>query len=337
MSKTAVLLVNLGTPESPQVANVRSYLSEFLNDPYVIDLPWLTRKILVNCIIVPFRAPKSAKAYEKLWKIGDGHSPLMTYSISLANKLENMLAAKGQGVYLAMRYGTPTISSAVAKMQEDYVDKIILLPLYPQYALASTETVIQELSSSLTKLNYSPKVSVIRNFYNDEGYIESIANRAANFDLNSYDHILFSYHGLPTRQIEKTHSIPCNGECILNDVPENRNCYKAQCYATTRLLVSRLGVTEHNYTVCFQSRLNKNWITPFSDQILVDLANKGAKRVLVFSPAFVADCLETVIEIGEEYQEIFQENGGERVDFVPSLNDGDDWVQAVSELVKNVQ
>lgn len=327
--------MNLGTPASPAVRDVRRYLTEFLNDPYVIDIPWLPRKLLVNGIIVPFRAPKSAKAYEELWEVGNGESPLMTYSISVRKKLATIMKKDGVQVELAMRYGDPSIMSAVRKLQSDGVEMIHLIPLYPQYALASTRTVITEFERCLTKLRYEPMVATLKHFCTNSGYLDVFASRASSFDLDSYDHVIFSYHGLPTRQIEKTHGVACNDECVLADFPANPDCYKAQCYATTRGLVTRLGLKDDQYTVSFQSRLDDKWIKPYSDVVLTELAQHGAKRVLVFSPAFVTDCLETIVEIGSEYQELFEEHGGDKVDLVPSLNDGDDWVEALYAMIKN--
>ncbi len=336
MKKTGVLLIQLGTPDSPKTNDVRRYLSEFLNDPRVIDLPWLGRKLLVNGIIVPFRAPKSAKIYKELWEFGNGVSPLITHTINVQKKLQTRLDAKNVKVHVAMRYQNPSMYDVLEEMRKENYDHIIVLPLFPQYASASTGSAMDLAMKIISKWWVIPEVSVVNQFWDSEGYIDSIVERAKSFDLKEYDHVLFSYHGLPERHVDKVYEgddlctdQPCETE--IND--KNKFCYKATCYATTRLIASKLGIKEEDYTVCFQSRLNKKWLMPFSDKVVEEQGRKGAKKLLAFSPAFVADCLETVIEIGEEYQEIFTSVGGEKVQLVPSSNDHDRFVDCLEELV----
>ena len=337
MKKTGVLLLQLGTPDSPSTRDVRRYLTEFLNDPRVIDLPWLVRKILVNGIIVPFRAPKSAKIYKELWAIGDGTSPLLTHSLRVQEKLQESFKDHNVTIELAMRYKNPSIDSALEKMRLSHYDQIIVLPLFPQYASASTGTAIEKVMQIIKKWWVIPEIKIISQFWDNKGYIDSIVHNAEKFDLKSYDHILFSYHGLPERQVDKVYEgtdlcsdQPC--ETTINEY--NKFCYKATAYATTRLVAERLNIKEDEYTVCFQSRLDKKWLTPFSDKVVEEWGKKGAKKLLVFSPAFVADCLETIIEIGVEYQEIFEENGGEKVQLVPSSNDHPLFINGLTELIK---
>lgn len=336
VKKTGVLLINLGTPDSPSVGDVRPYLSQFLNDPRVIDIPWLWRKILVNLIIVPFRAPKSAKVYKKLWT-NDG-SPLLFYSLRVQSLLQDSLGS-GYEVYLAMRYKNPSIPDVLAQMQRKNFDEIIVVPMFPQYASASTGSALEEVMRVVKGWWVIPEMKFISQYYDHPIFIDAIVTRGRQYDLSAYDHILFSYHGLPERQVEKVHpGKPCAGcYCEHETRPQDKYCYKAACYGTTRLIAEKLGIKKEDYTVCFQSRLDKKWLTPFSDVVVEDCAKKGMKKILVFSPAFTADCLETIVEIGEEYQEIFEEHGGEKVQLVESLNDHPLWIRCLKELVQGTE
>lgn len=336
MKRTGVLLIQLGTPDSPSVSDVRRYLSEFLNDPRVIDLPWLGRTLLVNGIIVPFRAPKSAKVYKELWEHGNGRSPLLTYTESVTGKLQSRFGGEVR-IHMAMRYQNPSMYDVLEQMRRENYDHIVLLPLFPQYASATTGSAVDLAMRIIRTWWVIPEVSAINQFYDAEGYIDSIVLRAADFDLKSYDHVIFSYHGLPDRHVDKVYvdGDTCNHQPCETEINDsNKFCYKATCYATTRLIAARLGLSEEEYTVCFQSRLDKKWLTPFADKVIEAQARKGAKRILAFSPAFVADCLETVIEIGEEYQQLFESLGGEKIQLVPSSNDHERFVDALEELVR---
>lgn len=337
MKKTGVLLIQLGTPDSPSTKDVRRYLSEFLNDPRVIDIPWLPRKLLVNGIIVPFRAPKSAKIYKELWEVGNGISPLITHTENLASKLRSRFEGE-LDIHVAMRYQNPSIASVLAKMKKENYDHIIVLPLFPQYASASTGSAVDKVMEIIKKWWVIPQISIISQFWDNEGYIDSIVERTKAFDLKEYDHILFSYHGLPERQVDKVYEndndLCADHPCETEVNQDNKFCYKATSYATTRLIAAKLGLKEEDYTVCFQSRLDKKWLTPFSDKVVEEYGKKGAKKLLVFSPAFVADCLETIIEIGGEYQEIFEEFGGEKVQLVPSSNDHDRFVDGMEKIIR---
>jgi ferrochelatase len=331
-SKTGVLLINLGTPDSPSVGNVRSYLSQFLNDPRVIDIPWLLRKILVNLIIVPFRAPKSAKIYQKLWT--DKGSPLLYHSQRAKELLQKELGPE-YDVHLAMRYKNPSIPAVLEQMRRMNYARIIVLPLFPQYASASTGSALEEVMRVVRSWWVIPEVRLISQYYDHPLFIDAFVARGKQYKLEEYDHILFSYHGLPERQVDKAHpdGVCSTHDCAHEVTEENTFCYKATCYATTRLLVERLKIAPEKYTVCFQSRLDQKWLKPFSDVVVKECAEKGMKKILVFSPAFTADCLETIIEIGEEYQEIFTHHGGEKVQLVESLNDHPLWIGCLKELV----
>ena len=337
MKKTGVLLIQLGTPKSPKTSDVRTYLSEFLNDPRVIDLPWLVRVLLVNGIIVPFRAPKSAKIYKELWEHGNGESPLLTHSMNLQDKLKEEFKSDRITIELAMRYQNPSMDYVLERMRLANYDQIIILPLFPQYASASSGSAIEKAMNIIRKWWVIPEINIINQFWDNEGYINSVVDRAMQFNLDDFDHILFSYHGLPERQVDKVYEGTdlCGEQPCETEVNEkNKFCYKATSCATTRLIAEKLGITENRYTVCFQSRLDKKWLTPFSDKIVEEQAKKGAKKLLVFSPAFVADCLETIIEIGTEYQEIFEEHGGEKVQLVPSSNDHPEFVKGLVDLIR---
>jgi ferrochelatase len=330
--KTAVLLINLGTPDSPSVGHVRSYLSQFLNDPRVIDIPWLLRKILVNLIIVPFRAPKSAKLYKKLWTANG--SPLLYYSNRVKELLQKELG-DGHDVHLAMRYKNPSIPDVLEAMRKKNFHRIIVLPLFPQYASASTGSAHEEVMRVISRWWVIPDLLFINQYYDHPAFIRSMADIGRKYPHESFDHVLFSYHGLPERHVDKVYD---DGRCAdhncENEIThENKFCYKATCYATTRLLATALDIPAEKYTVCFQSRLDEKWLEPFSDKVVEECARKGMKRILVFSPAFTADCLETIIEIGDEYQQLFEANGGEKVQLVESLNDHPLWIACLKEIV----
>ena len=340
MNKTAIVLVNLGTPDSPSVKDVRKYLFEFLNDPRVIDIPAIARFFLVNLIIVPFRAPKSAKIYEHLWinnGLPDGAkgSPILHYGNSIREKLQIALG-ENYDVQLAMRYQNPSMDDVFENLYKKNLDKIIIIPLFPQYASATTGSVIDKAMKLISKWWVIPEIKFISQYYDNPGFIETIVERAKKYNIEEFDHVLFSYHGLPVRQVDKVYkdgTLCEEHNCEIEINETNQFCYKATCYATTRLIVEKLKLPPEKYTVCFQSRLDKNWLEPFADKVIIEQAKKGAKKLLVFSPAFVADCLETLIEIGFEYQKLFEEQGGEKVQLVESLNDHPMWIETLKEMV----
>jgi ferrochelatase len=332
--RTGVLILNLGTPDAPTPGAVGRYLREFLGDGRVIDIPYIPRKILVNGIIAPTRKFKSSAEYKKVWT--EKGSPLLLYTEELLEKLKARFEGEDVTVEMAMRYQSPSMDDVLAKMQKANYDKLVIVPLYPQYASATTGSTIEKAMEIISKWYVIPEVSMVSQFYDDPRYIDTIVEVAKPFDLKAYDHILFSYHGLPERQVDKVYEDrKCsNHSCETEINEENKFCYKATCYATTRLLAEKLGLSEEEYTVCFQSRLDKKWLRPFSDDVIKELAEKGAKKLLFFSPAFVADCLETTVEIGEGYLEEFQEMGGETLELVPSLNAHPMWVDCVEGLVR---
>ncbi len=333
-NKIGVLLINLGTPDSPSVKDVRRYLRQFLNDPRVIDINPVGRFFLVNGIIVPFRAPKSAKIYKQLWT-PEG-SPLLIYGNKVKAKLQKALP-QNYTVELAMRYQNPSLKSVLDKMQQQNYSNIILLPMFPQYASSSTGSAIEEAMRIINKWWVIPHIEIVNQFCDNDQFIDAFVEKGNMYSPKEYDHVLFSYHGLPERQVDKvyTDGKPCKDHNCEHEWNENNEyCYKAACYETTRRIAAKLGLDPSKYTVAFQSRLGRDpWIKPYSDFVLVDLAKSGVKKLLVFSPAFVSDCLETTIEIGEEYAHIFKENGGKKLQLVESLNDSDKWIECLKGMV----
>jgi protoporphyrin/coproporphyrin ferrochelatase len=332
--KTGVLLINLGTPDSPSTRDVRKYLTQFLNDKRVIDINPVSRFLLVNGIIIPFRAPKSAKLYKQIWtKEG---SPLLIHGKALREKVQEYMG-NDFVVELAMRYQSPSIESVMKKMAEENLSRIIVLPLYPQFATSSTESTIAEVRRAAKKLPKLAPLHFIPHFFQEPGYINSFVELALKHDPLSFDHVVFSYHGLPKRQITKAsqaYGMACvMGKCCNKITSKNTCCYRAGCFETTRKIAEALKLPEDKYTTAFQSRLDEHWLQPFSDQVIAELPRKGAKRILVLSPAFVADCLETIYEIGVEYKEIFKENGGQELAWVESLNANSSWVNTVKEMI----
>lgn len=330
-----MLLVNLGTPDEPKKSAVYRYLKQFLLDRRVIDYSWLGRNLLVRGIILPFRTGNSTKLYQQLWT--PNGSPLKFYGEQLAKGVQEVLG-NGYAVELAMRYQNPSIEAALERLLRQQVREITVFPMFPQYASATTGSVHEEVMRVLAKKEVIPAVRFI-NSYPDYGpMIEIFAENASNYDIGTYDHVLFSYHGLPQRQLrkadEQNHCLK-SPDCCRTLSVKNRFCYSAQCYATTAALVKKLGLKEGSYTTCFQSRLGKEvWAQPYTSEIVEQRAKKGDKRLLVFCPAFVADCLETTIEISTEYQELFHEKGGEHLDLVESLNDHPRWIQAVADFIR---
>ncbi len=335
MGKKGVLLVNLGTPDSPQTADVRRYLDEFLMDGRVIDVNPVLRTFLVKGIIVPFRAPKSAKLYKEIWS--DKGSPLLHYSVLQQKLLQDSLG-EDYMVELAMRYQQPSIEDALQRLKDALVDSIKVIALFPQYASASTGSVYDKVMELVRQWPTIPNISFINSFHDNEMMIETFANNGRQYNPESYDHILFSFHGLPQRQLIKsdhTHNycLKVNDCCnTLTDV--NKFCYSAQSHHTAKLIAGKLNIPKEKYTICFQSRLgNDPWVQPYTSEIVAKLAAEGKKRILVFCPAFVADCLETVYEVTEEYGTEFKKLGGETMQLVESLNDSPLWIEALEKMV----
>lgn len=327
-AKSGFLLVNLGTPDDPSPDSVGRYLDEFLMDPLVIDIPWIARWFLVKRIIIPRRSGDSAKLYRSIW--AERGSPLLFHSQDLTRKVQDLLGPE-VSVKLAMRYGKPNLAGALDEFEREGVRSLTVLPLYPQYSLAATESSIQRVKH-LAKQRFA--LHFIPPFYADPAYLDAVAEVSRPvLAERPFDKVIFSYHGLPERQVKKT---AAKGHCLASETccdmidDRNRNCYRAQCYATSRALAARLGIDETRYIVAFQSRLNQRWIRPFSDDLYRDLPKEGIKRLAVLSPSFVADCLETLEEISIRGREQFRANGGECLRLIPSLNATEPWVRTVA-------
>lgn len=323
--REGLLLINLGTPNSADKAAVRSYLREFLTDKRVIDLPKPIRTLLVYLFILPFRTKKSAHAYHLIWtKQG---SPLLWHSQNLVKELQLSLKEDYQ-VALGMRYGQPSISSALNDLKD--CNKITILPLYPQYSSAATGSSLEKVMMLLSKQESIPSVSIIRDFHQHPSYIHAQAQTIKS-NLPEGFHLLLSYHGIPERHIHKTGCANiCTDGCLLNS---NKNCYMAQCYQTSRLLAENLKLTQDQYNTSFQSRLGKTpWIKPYTDEVLKQLATKGIKKLAIACPSFVADCLETLEEIGMRAKEQWMSLGGDEFVLIPSLNTDSLWIKALIEI-----
>jgi ferrochelatase len=330
--KVAVLLMNVGSPDGPTVPSVRRYLTQFLNDKRVIDLPWLFRKFLVNAIIIPFRVKKSTGLYRRLWT--EKGSPLIYYSEELKEKLQVQFGNAFE-VFMGMRYGNPGYKKALSEIKKKGFEKLVLVPLFPQHAMSTTETSVIAAEKQIKKLGIQAEVFKVGQFYDHPKFIDAFVAQAKKYDLPGFDHVVFSYHGLPNRQVERCHPGIKVGDCnCQNILPEHGQfCYRATCYETSRLLAARLNLKSSDYTVGFQSRLSNNWLTPFTDKVLLNKLEEGKKNILVLAPSFVTDCLETILEIGVEYSEEFKQKGGQKLQMAESLNAGDKWVETLAEIV----
>ncbi len=334
---TAVVLVNLGTPRSPSPRDVRRYLREFLSDPLVLDMPALARRLLLECVILPFRPRRSALAYQKIW--GPQGSPLLMHGRALAAAVGAELGP-GFAVELGMRYGVPGIREALAKLAARAPARLIALPLFPQYSSAATGSALAKLAQEHARAGNLPPLETLGAFYAEPGFIAAFAavarDRLAAFRP---DFVLFSYHGLPERQIAKLdpsgrHCLATPGCCDAVG-SANRDCYRAQCFATTRALASELGLASDALASSFQSRLGRTpWIKPYTDLLLPELAARGHRRLAVLCPAFVADCLETLEEIAIRARDQWRSLGGEELLLIPSLNAEPRWVQTVADWVQ---
>ena len=332
--KKGVLLVNLGSPKSPTSKDVKPYLDEFLMDKYVIDVPFLLRALLVRGIILQTRPKKSAAAYAKIW--WDEGSPLIVLSKRLQAKVQEQVSVP---VELAMRYGDPSIENGLQKLSDQGITEVLLFPLYPQHAMASTETILV-LAEKLRKEKF-PHMSftIVPAFYNQKDYIRDLSNSIkSHLETFEYDHLLFSYHGIPERHIRKSDitksHCKIDGSCCNTPSLAHEFCYRHQCYETTKQVVEFLGLEEGKYSQTFQSRLaGDKWLTPYTDVEINKMPAKGIKKLAVVTPAFVSDCLETLEEIAMEANHEFKENGGEEFLAIPCLNDSDDWCKTLSRWV----
>ncbi|MEN8115129.1 MAG: ferrochelatase [Actinomycetota bacterium] len=332
-----VLLIQLGTPDSPSVKDVRRYLREFLSDPFVMDIPAPARTLLLNGVILPFRPRKSAEAYEKIWT-EDG-SPLLLHTEALRVGVQRRLG-DGYRVAAGMRYGSPSLQSAIEELVAAGCSRVILLPLFPQYAAASTGSALAAARRVIAGRADIVETATVEWFYNVPGFVDAVA-QSAEAMINEFrpDHVLFSYHGLPEQQVRKAD--PSEQWCLRSSgccdriTDENRSCYRAQSYATTRSLARALGLEEGRYSTAFQSRLaGQKWIEPYTDHELTALYRRGVRRLAVLTPSFTADCLETVEEIGIRGRDQWLELGGKDMLVVPCLNADAAWTTTVADIVR---
>lgn len=331
---TGLLLINLGSPDKPDIPSVGRYLRQFLSDPFVVNMNPVARWLLA-LYVSRTRAPLSTAAYEKIWT--DRGSPLLVHTEELRRKVSEKLG-EDYVVKMAMRYGNPSIRSALESLVSQDVSKILVLPLYPQYTQATTVSCVNEVHWAAHKIKLSIPVEFLPSFCDHSSFIRAFAEKGRKQLRGiALDHIIFSFHGLPEAQIKKADASGCcliQPTCCDQFSDVNKDCYRAQCFQTARLIAKNLGLNRENYTVSFQSRIKlKNWIEPYTDQELVRLAREGKKRVAVFCPSFVADCLETLEEIGIRGRQLFVKDGGEVFEVVPSLNDDPLWIEAVYEMV----
>ena len=328
------LLVNLGSPDSTEVKDVRKYLDQFLMDKRVIDTPYLLRAFIVKGIILNTRPKKSAEAYKKIW--WDEGSPL----IVLSERLLDKVVQKSEVITeLAMRYGNPSMKNGIDSLVKQGVTEIFLLPLYPQFAMATFET-IEVLAQKIVKKNYPDiKIHTFPAFYNDENYIRVLSESIAkDLEENKPEHLLFSYHGVPERHIRKSDitksHCKIDGSCCNTPSEAHEFCYRHQCYQTTKNVAKALNLEEGTYSTSFQSRLGRDpWLQPYTDNTIDEFAQNGIKNLSVVTPAFVSDCLETLEEIGMEAKESFEENGGQQFNTIPCLNDSDDWADVIANWI----
>ena len=329
-----VLLMNLGSPDSTQVKDLKKYLDQFLMDERVIDKPWLLRALLVKGIIVPFRASKSAEAYKVIWT--EEGSPLISITRQLQRALQHEIE---EPVEVAMRYGNPGMEEAFEALlkKNPLIEEVVALPLYPHYAMSSYETAVEYAKEIHKKKKYSFKLSFIDPFYKEPAYLRVLAENIKPFLNQPYDQLLFSYHGIPERHIRKSDVTGCHclqtENCCEVDSPAHAFCYRHQVFTTTKLVTEILQIPKDKYSISFQSRLGKGWLTPFTDFRLKELPGEGVKKLLVVCPAFVSDCLETLEEIAIRGKESFIESGGESFEMIPCLNVNPLWVKAVAGSV----
>jgi len=332
MSKKAVLLINLGSPDSTSVPDVRRYLAEFLGDERVIDVPF-ARKVIIPGIVLRTRPKQTAEAYKAVWT--EEGSPLVVTSIQQQKKLQALTELP---IELAMRYGNPSIPSILESLVKDGVEHIFLVPLYPHYAMSSYETVVVRVMEVAKQIALHLRIDTLQPFYNDPDYIDILADSMRPYVEAPFDQLLFSYHGIPERQVKKSdpshaHCL-CTTDCCNIANPAHATCYRHQCLTMTRLVVEKLGLSNDQWSVSFQSRLlNDPWLRPFTDETLKEMPSQGVKRLRVVCPSFITDCLETLEEIAVEGKEIFLANGGTDYELIPCLNENPAWIEYLKNRV----
>jgi len=333
MSK-GVLLVNLGSPDSPSVPDVRKYLDEFLMDRRVLDVNWFVRYCIVQFAILPSRPRQSAEAYQKIWT--PAGSPLVVTSRNVQAKLQERLDIP---VELAMRYQSPSIPDAVQRLAQKGVDDLLLIPLFPHYAMSSFETAVERVKQVASRISPRMRIQVQPPYFDDPDYINALVASAQDYLSQAFDHLLFSFHGLPERHLRKSDPTGCHcltaQNCCENPSPAHATCYRAQCFKTVAAFVQKARIPKEKYSIAFQSRLGRDpWLKPYTDLELPKLPAKGVKKLFVICPAFVADCLETLEEIGIRARETFTEAGGKEFALIPCLNEHPLWLDTLEKMTR---
>ena len=336
MSKRGVLLNNLGSPDSTAVPDVRKYLREFLMDPRVLDAPYPIRWCVVNIGILPSRPAQSAEAYEKIYT-PEG-MPLVVTSRNVLRELQRRFGDEIT-IELAMRYQNPSIESAIDELRSAGVTDLLVIPLFPHFAMSSFETAALRAKEVATKRAPGMRLKIAEPYYDDPSYIAALVASASGYLKPDYDHLLFSFHGIPERHLRKSdttgHHCLASSNCCETPSPAHRTCYRAQCFATVRAFVKETGIPPEKYSVSFQSRLGRDpWLKPYTDFEFVRFAKAGVKNMLVICPAFVADCLETLEEIAIRGKETFTEAGGENLTLIPCMNEHPRWLDALETMVR---
>jgi len=333
-TKRGIVLMNLGSPDSTEVKDVRRYLNEFLMDERVIDTPYILRLLLVKGLITPTRAPKSAEAYKTIWTKED--SPLIVFTKQLQAELQKLVE---EPVEIAMRYGSPTPQEAFENLlrKNPDLEEVVAVPLYPHYAMSSYETAVEHAKETYKKNGYKFQLKFVEPYYNDADYINALADNMRPYLQKEYDHILFSYHGIPGRHIKKSditgnHCLKV-ADCCNVASPAHAHCYRHQCFTTTRLVTDLLNIPKEKFSISFQSRLGKGWLEPFTDIRLEEMPKEGIKKLLIICPAFVSDCLETLEEIEDRGRETFLHAGGDKYTMIPCLNTNPLWVATLKKLI----
>jgi ferrochelatase len=328
-----IVLINLGSPKDLELSSIKSYLKEFLSDDYVLDIPKLIQRILVNFIIVPFRSSKTKKAYESIWT--SKGSPLIVNTNLIAKKLQKKMNLP---IEVAMRYQEPSIRNAILKLLKNGCDEIIATPLYPHYAQATSLTTHLEVERVMKDIDPSINFSISSPFYSEYGYIKSLSESIKNYLPSEFDYLLFSYHGIPERHVKKmdptlSHCLS-DGNCCSLRSKAHKYCYKHQVLETSKLCADDLGLNNDQWGVSFQSRIGPGWLQPFTDKVLEEFPKNGIKKIAVVCPAFIADNLETLEEVDIRARETFLDSGGDEFTFIPCINDNELWIDFLANFIE---
>ncbi len=334
----AVLLLNLGTPAEPTAKGLRAFYRHFFSDPFVFDFNPVGRWLLRNCIILPFRAPRIAEDYAKIWM--EEGSPLKVYADRMQNSVQSRFDESGEEVIVlnGMAYSEPFVAQSMAELERKGVREILLLPMFPQYSTATTASIFDAVNKAAARWQEAPQLNFVTDLFQEPAFIKVWATVIKqHLDVESVDHVIFSYHGVPEKTIyQADESGVCQlGTCCQQVTEQNRLCYRMQCVQTTAAIARELDWQEEYYSLAFQSRFGPlPWIQPYLDEHIVDLLEQGKKRLAVVTPSFISDCLETLFEIGIEYREQFEEAGGESFQLLPNLNDDPAWFEGIYQIAQ---